>query len=86
MAKKVFFLYSGTRIEVDDETLTGAQIKAEIKKVDATLDMAHDLVLEGKGHDEDAVIKDDQTVNLAHGKGEGPKEFFTRPPTNFGGV
>ena len=80
----IFFLYGDVRIEVDRESLTGAEIKAAIKVKVLTLDLTHDLVLEGRGHDADRVIADDDSVNLAHGHGEGPKKFFTRPPTNFG--
>ena len=89
MAQKAFFLYGASsgeiRIEVDDDTLTGAQIKAAIKAKDPSFDPTHDLVLEGQGHDADRVIADDETVNLAIGHGQGPKKFFSRPPTNFGG-
>jgi len=84
MAQKVFFLYGERRIEVDQASLTGAQIKAAIKAQDASFDLAHDLVLEGRGHDADRVVADDETVNLTIGHGEGPKKFFSRPPTNFG--
>jgi hypothetical protein len=83
--EKAFFLYGNERIEVDHESLTGAQIKAAIKAHDHHADTAFDLVLEGHGHDADKVIPDDQSVDLAIGGGDGgPKRFFLRPPTNFG--
>jgi hypothetical protein len=80
----IFFLYGDDRIEVEHEALTGAEIKAAIKTHEPALDLTHDLILEGHGHDADKPIADGESVNLAHGHGEGPKKFFTRPPTNFG--
>jgi hypothetical protein len=89
MAQPTFFLYGSStgeiRIEVDHDTLTGAQIKTAIKANDPAFDPTHDLILEGQGHDADKVIADTDTVNLAIGHGQGPKKFFSRPPTNFGG-
>lgn len=83
MAKKFSFQYNGRKIEVDQELLTGAQIKAAIKAVDSTLDLSHDLILEGHGNDPDRPIADGETVSLDHAHG-GIKKFHTRPPTNFG--
>jgi hypothetical protein len=81
---KIFFLYSDERIEVERSPLTGSEIKAAIKSHVASLDLSHDLILEGQGNEADRVVKDDETVDLTHGHGEAPKRFFTRPPTNFG--
>lgn len=84
MAKNYFFQYDGNKIEVDAQTLTGAAIKAAIKQEVPSFDVTHDLVLEGKGNDPDAVIGDNDPVDLSNQHG-GPKKFFSRPPTNFGG-
>jgi hypothetical protein len=80
----IFFFCNTVRVVVDADQLTGAQIKAEAKRVIPTLDLGHDLVLEAQGHGEDRQIPDEESVSLTHGHGEGPKHFFTRPPTNFG--
>lgn len=84
MAEKFFFHYKGNKIDVDKETLTGAEIKAAIKATDPSFDLTHELVLEGHGHETDRVIADTDTVSLARGHGEGAKHFFSKPPTNFG--
>lgn len=83
---KVFFFCNGVQVDVDQDALTGAQIKAAAKQVIPTLDLSHELVLESPGHEGDTVIADGTTVPLTHGHGEGPKHFFTRPPTNFGAL
>ncbi len=84
MAKKFDFDYVNQRIEVDQQVLTGAQIKAAIKAVVPSLDLTHELVLEGHGNDADKVIADGDPVDLDHSGPGGRKKFFTRPPTNFG--
>jgi hypothetical protein len=80
MSGKYAFRYGQLKIDNDEESLTGAQIKALIKAQVSSFDLAQDLVLEG---DPDRVIKDDEKVDLTHQHG-GPKEFFSRPPTQFG--
>jgi hypothetical protein len=82
--ENIFFFYLETKIIATTKIMTGAEIKSAIKAVVPTLDLTHDLVLEGHGRDEDKLIRDDDKVDLSHGHGEGPKHFFTRPPTNFG--
>lgn len=82
---KVFFLCNGKKVEVEAISLTGAEIKAEAKKVDEALNTLHDLILQAEGAGEDRQIGDDERVELTHGHSDGgPKHFFTRPPTNFG--
>jgi hypothetical protein len=81
---KTFFFYNETRIEVEDAVLTGREIKEAIRREDASVDLTHDLVLEGLGNDADKVIGDLDSLDLSHGHGAGPKRFFLRPPTNFG--
>ena len=83
---KVFFFCNDVKAEVTEDVLTGAQIKAAAKQVIPNLDLAHELVLQGSGHEADTVIADGTSVTLTHGHGEGPKHFFTRPPTNFGSL
>jgi len=85
MSEKHFFFYNDHRIDAPKASLTGADIKALIKQVDSTFDPTHTLVLEGHGnHQEDREIRDGDTVSLEVGHGEGPKKFFSKPPTNFG--
>ena len=86
MSRKSFFFYQDEKIEVDAEHMTGAQIKEAIKARVSDFDLSHELVLEGQGNHPDQVVTDDQTVSLQPGHGEGPKRFFSRPPTNFGGI
>ncbi|MDX8450581.1 hypothetical protein [Mesorhizobium captivum] len=81
-----FYFYLVEKIEADRSVLTGAEVKATIKARVPSLDVSHDLVLEGHGHDQDRAIRDDEPNDLSHGHGQGPKHFFTRPPTSFGRV
>lgn len=81
---EIFFFYLDEKIEVDRSVLTGAEVKAAIQARVASLDLSHDLVLEGHGHDQDRAVGDDEPVDLSHGHGQRPKHFFTRPPTSFG--
>lgn len=82
--KKIFFFFVENRIEVTESPMTGAAIKQAIKANVPGFDVTHDLILEGHGSEQDRLIKDDESVNLAHGHGERPKTFFSKPPTNFG--
>lgn len=83
---EVFFFYLDEKIEADRSLLTGAEIKAATKARVPSLDLTHDLVLEGHGHEQDRAIRDDEPIDLSHGHGQAPKHFFTRPPTSFGRV
>lgn len=83
---KVFFFYNQVKVNAPTAELNGAQIKHEIQKVDNSVDLTHDLVLEGHGDDPDRKIADDENVDLTIGHGSGPKKFFLRPPTSFGYV
>ena len=84
MATKVFFFYLDTKIDVDEESLTGARIKEEIENKIAEFDPAYELVLEGRGAEADKPIANDELIDLSHGHGDGPRRFFSRPPTSFG--
>lgn len=79
---KIFFFMNDHKVEVDKPVMTGLEIKEASAKVDPTVDVTHELVLEGPHGD--TPIPNDAEVNLEHGHGEGPKHFFTRPPTSFG--
>lgn len=84
MANDIFFFFGSDRIVVNEQSLTGAQIKAAIKEKVPAFDLSHELVLEGSGNAPDEPIADGQVVSLVHGHSAGPKHFFSRPPTNFG--
>jgi hypothetical protein len=84
MANDIFFFFGHEKILVTQASLTGAQIKAAIKEKVPSFDLSHELILEGSGNEPDEPIGDEQSVFLVHGHGEGPKHFFSRPPTNFG--
>ncbi len=66
---------NGQEFDVKLPELTGAQVRALI-----ALDPAHEIVVEGRGAEADAVISDDDKVSLA----QGPRHAFTRPQTSFG--
>jgi hypothetical protein len=80
----IFFFYVEAKIPTSHVSMTGAEIKALIHEKGPSFDVSHELVLEGHGSEEDKLIKDGDAVSLAHGHGEGPKHFYSRPPTNFG--
>lgn len=82
---KIFFFIDGTKVNTEHERLTGAEIKQLGHQVDANIDASFELVLEGR-NDPDRLIADDESVDLTHGHGEGPKHFSTRPRTNFGSL
>jgi hypothetical protein len=73
------FTVDGKKIDNDQATLTGAQIKAKVPGLDSSFA----LMEEGKGHDPDKLIADGELVNLDHSHG-GPKQFYTVPPATFG--
>jgi hypothetical protein len=79
-----FFFYLAEKIVSRTERATGAEIKGMIKVVVPAFDTTHTLVLEGQGNHEDRVIGDTETVSLEVGHGQGPKHFYSKPPTNFG--
>lgn len=80
----VFFFYQTTRVEAPTPQMNGAAIKVLIKAHIDTFDPAETLVLEGSGSEADEIIADDKVVDLAHGHGEAPKHFHSKPPTTFG--
>ncbi|WP_457389270.1 hypothetical protein [Roseateles sp. P5_E1] len=79
-----FFFIDGHKVNNSQPRLSGMAIKQLGHQVDSSIDINHELVLES-GHDPDRPIGDDEAVDLAHGHGQGPKRFSTRPRTNFGG-
>lgn len=83
---KAFFFYIAQRIVSALDVATGAEIKAMIKAAVRSFDPAHTLVLEGHGREPDRIINDNETVSLLVGHHEKPKDFYTKPPTNFGGA
>lgn len=83
---KIFFFINDNKVDTDQERMTGLQIKQAGHAVNAAIDVTQELVLEATGSGADEVIPDNKEVNLSHGHGQGPKHFFTRPPTNFGSV
>lgn len=84
MPEQAFFFYKEHKITASKNILTGAEIKSLIQKDVPAFDPTHVLVLEGHGHEEDREIKDTDSVSVEIGHGEGPKHFYSKPPTNFG--
>lgn len=83
---KTFFFINGSKVETTQDRLNGQEIKIAGQTVDPSLDISYELVLEATGGGADEVIANDKEVELVHGHGQGPKHFFTRPPTNFGAL
>lgn len=83
---KAFFFYIAQKIISNLDVATGAQIKAMIKAAVPSFDPTHTLVLEGHGREQDRIINDNDEVSLVVGHGEKPKDFYSKPPTNFGEV
>lgn len=79
-----FFFYIAQKIVSNLEVATGAEIKAMIKAAVPSFDPTHTLVLEGHGGEQDRIINDNEKVSLVVGHGEKPKDFYSKPPTNFG--
>lgn len=77
---KYFYFVGETKYETDQETITGAQIKARI----ADLESGTGLSLEGHGNDPDRMINDTDTLSLDIGHGHGPLHFTLVPPATFG--
>jgi hypothetical protein len=79
-----FFFYVAQKIVSNLDVATGAEIKAMIKASVPSFDPTHTLVLEGHGREQDRIINDNDKVSLVVGHGEKPKDFYSKPPTNFG--
>lgn len=77
---KYFYFVGETKYETDQETITGAQIKARI----ADLEPGTGLSLEGHGNDPDRMINDADILALDLGHGHGPLHFTLVPPATFG--
>lgn len=79
--KKFFFFVNDDKVETDEEVVTGAYIKSRIPN----LPPGTGLELEGQGNEPNRTIRDDESVSLDLGKGEGgPRRFTTVPVANFG--
>src|SRR5947209_19317904 len=76
--EKFFYFVDNVKYETDQETITGALIKAKIPNFDPS----YGLFLESVGGGPDQLITDDATVSLQ--KEHGPRRFFTVPPAAFG--
>ena len=73
-----FYFVDDVKYETDQETVTGALIKAKIPNFDSS----YSLFLEPKGNDPDQLITDEMKVSLQ--KDHGPLRFHTVPPAAFG--
>jgi hypothetical protein len=74
-AKQYHFFVDGIEYNVDQPSLTGADIK-RIAHVDPT----YQLFLETEGNEPDQPIADTTAIDLTHGT----KHFFAVPPATFG--
>lgn len=70
------FFVDGKKYETDKATITGAGIKALVPG----FPRQDSLFLEGKGKEEDKLIGDDTSVDLA----DSVKHFYSVPPASFG--
>ena len=76
--KEYFYFVDNVKYETDQETVTGALVKAKIPNFDPT----YSLFLEATGGGPDELITDDTVVSLK--KDHGPRRFYTVPPAAFG--
>jgi hypothetical protein len=76
---KFFYFVDDVKYETDQETVTGALIKAKIPNFDPN----YALFLESVGGAPDQLISDDTPVSLK--KEHGPRRFYTVPPAVAGG-
>lgn len=77
MSQTYYLVIDGAKYEVDLPRLTGFQLRA-LTAVPAGCQ----LIMEGSGNAQDAVINDDDEVELTLG----PVVLYVRPPTSFGGA
>jgi hypothetical protein len=75
---KFFYFVDDVKYETDQETVTGALIKAKIPN----FDQSYSLFLETPGGAPDQLITDETVVSLK--KEHGPRRFITVPPASFG--
>ena len=86
---KTVFSVNTHNVETDQDSLKGREIKQLGQRQDPSIDLGHELLLEGGGpNGADKLIGDDESVDFRpdHTPGHAIKAFFTRPPTIFGGV
>lgn len=75
--KEYHYFVDGKEYKTEDSAVTGAQIKARIPDFNPS----YQLVLEGRGGKPDAVIGDNDSVDL---NVHPPCHFYTVPPATFG--
>jgi len=75
---KFIYFVDDKKYETDQQTVTGALIKAKIPN----FDHSYSLFLEVHGGGPDQLITDDTTVSLT--KEHGHRRFYTVPPAAFG--
>jgi hypothetical protein len=75
---RFFYFVDNVKYETDQETVTGALIKAKIPSID----QSYNLFLETTGGGPDQLITDDTKVSLE--KEHGPRRFYTVPPAVAG--
>lgn len=76
--KKYHYFVDGVRYESEQQSLTGAEIKAKV----TNWDPSHDLSLEGHGNEPDRTIDDDESVDLD--PKHGVRRFSSVPKADFG--
>jgi hypothetical protein len=76
---KYHFFVDATKYETDQETLTGAQIKAMVPGFNPT----YQLYLEGHDDAPDKLISDGEAISLDPA-GHGIRKFYSVPPATFG--
>ncbi len=77
---KFFYFVGEDKYETDQESITGAQIKARIPNLEPSMGLS----LEGQGSEPDRMIGDADSVTLEIGHGDGPRRFTLVPPATFG--
>jgi hypothetical protein len=75
---RFFYFVDNVKYETDQETVTGALIKAKIPN----FDQSYGLYLETTDGSPDRLITDETRVSLE--KEHGPRRFITVPPAAFG--
>jgi len=78
MAKFHYFV-DGAKYDTDEDSLTGAQIKARLPNFNP----AYQLYMENPGDAPDTLVSDSEAISLDP-KGHGVRKFYTVPPATFG--
>ena len=77
---KFHYIVDAKEYETDQESLTGAQIKAAI----AGFNPAYQLFLESPADKPDVLVADGDRIDLKPGDHHGVRTFYTVPPATFG--